>query len=336
MVPPPYSGNPALSPPSPQTPLTFGQILDRIFRLMRLHWKPFLGIGLLPSCALLLYYAFFFGALYFAGIFKNPRANPDPATMFGVVLPLGLLFLPIVLALYGLFHGAISFAALQAIRQSQVTARSSFRHAWSKISRYIWLMVLQSLIAVIPILVCAFFIGSGAALLGFVKHGNANPAGLFFLVPLAILIYLGAIAYAVIVFLRLSLAFAACVGEDLAAWKAIKRSGVLTQGAKGRIFLVLLVTYALGYVAFMVFYAVGLLVFAVGAVASQGHLQSASPTVILFMACTGVLLAAVFLIWTAIMLASYSVALAVLYYDQRLRKEGPAFLLLPNPVLPGA
>lgn len=323
----PTDGSSAIS----SIPLTFGQILDRIFRLMRSYYKQFLGIGILPFSALFLYYAFFFVALYFAGFFKTP--HPNPASVPWVVFPLGLLFLPIMLVLYGSFYGAISYASLQAAQGAHVSVGDAFRHAWGKLGRYIWLLLLRSLIVAIPVMVCGLAIVAGAALLGLTHAQTPSPAALFFLVPLAILLYLGALVCAVIVGLRVSLAFSACVGEDLTAWQAIRRSGLLAHGAMGRIFLVLLVVYAMGYVVLMIFYAMGLFVFAAGAVASMGHLQSASPLVILFMAGAGLLLAVIFLIWIAMMMASYSVALAVLYCDQCLRKDRPSPF---PPVVPAA
>jgi membrane-anchored glycerophosphoryl diester phosphodiesterase (GDPDase) len=146
---------------------------------------------------------------------------------------------------------------------------------------------------------------------------------LFFLIPLAALFYLGSIVYAIFMSLRLSLAFPACVHENLTAMQAIRRSGVLTNGAKGRIFLVLLVIYAISYVAVMILYAVGLFAFAIGALTGAGHASLTSPiTIALAVAGVLVLLALVFL-WSAVLMAAYSTAFAVLYRDQCLRKDGP-------------
>src|ERR1035438_9681596 len=94
--------------------MTFGQILDRIFRLMRFHWKPFTAIGMLPMLVLFAFYTVFFGALFLAGVFAHPPAQPNTATMLWTVFPLGLLFLPVLLLMYGLYYGASSYATLRA------------------------------------------------------------------------------------------------------------------------------------------------------------------------------------------------------------------------------
>ncbi len=338
---PPYP----LAPPAPPAgyvfPMTFGQILDRIFRLVRSHLRPFLAIGVFPFSVVIVFEAVFFGGLFFAGVFKHPPAQPNVAAMLSIVVPVGLLFIPAMFVMYGLYYGASTYAAVQADNNLYVTSGEAFRHAWSKLGRYVWLMVLRSLIVAIPIFVVALAVGVGGLLLGlFAKGANPNPAALFFLIPLLILFYLGAIVYAILMSLRLSLAFPACVREDLTAMQAIKRSGVLTNGAKERIFLVLLIIYAISYAFVMVLYVVGLFAFAIAAIAhasfnvwvhggtlAAGVLtgpEHATSWVTIALAVIGVLvvLALVFL-WSAVLMAAYSTAFAVFYRDQSLRKQGP-------------
>jgi hypothetical protein len=320
------------APPDPPTPsilpfgaaihMSFGQILDRIFRLMRTHLRLFVSVGMLPIGAMFAFYAGLFSALYFSGLFQHPPAQPQPRAFLLTILPISLLFVPVMLVAYGLYYGASSYAALQADHGFKLTAFEAFRHAWSKIGRYIWLMVLRGLIIAIPIFVLVFAVASGGLLLGLFQIGHPNPAALFFLIPLAMLLYLGAIAYAIVMSLRLSLAFPACVHEGLTAMQAIRRSGVLTQGAKGRIFLVLLVVYAIGYAVVMVFYAVGLFIFAIGALAGAGHLHPASPLALLFLALLAIGAIAVVLFWSVLLMAAYATSFAVIYRDQCLRKDG--------------
>lgn len=320
---PPYPPTPVAPPFGMVFPMTFGQILDRIFRLIHSHWKPFVGIGFMPIGAIVVLEGLVFAGLALAGVFKQPPPQPNVAAILWIVLPAALLFIPAILLAYGVYYAAASYAALQADRGLKVTAGEALRHAWSKAGRYVWLMVLRSLIVAIPIFLLVIAVGLGGLLLGLARPGNANPAALFFLIPLAILSYLGAIVYAVIMSLRLSLAFPACVQEGLTARRAITRSGALTQGAKGRIFLMLVVIYAIGYAAVMVFYAIGLFVFAIGALAGAGHMHNMTPLgyfgIGLLIVCAVVLV----LLWSLLLMAAYSVAFAVFYRDQRLRKDGP-------------
>jgi hypothetical protein len=311
--------------------MTFGQILDRIFRLLRSHFRPFVAIGALPFGAVIALEAVFFGALYLAGVFQHPPAQPNAMAMLQLMLPMSLLFIPVTLLIYGLYYGASTYCALQADHGFKVTAGEAFAHAWSRIGRYAWLMLLRSLIVAVPIIVCVVAVFAGALLLGVIPKGNPNSAALFFLIPLAILLYLGAIVYAILMSLRLSLAFSACVHENLTASQAIRRSGVLTHGAKGRIFLVLLVIYAISYAVIMVFYVAGLFVFAIGALTGLGHLRTASPLTIALAVVACLVAIALMLLWTVLLMAAYSIAFAVIYRDQCLRKDGP---LLPAPLSP--
>jgi hypothetical protein len=310
--------------------MTFGQILDRIFRLVRSQLRPLLAIGAFPICVVVVFEAMFFGSLYLAGAFHRPLAQPQVAAMLWIFLPAGLLFVAAMFVMYGIYYGASAYAAVQADLNLKVTAAEALRHAWSKLGRYIWLYLLRSLIVVIPILVIALAAALGGIMLGILPRANdPNPAALFFLIPLFVLFYLGAFIYAVLMSLRLSLAFPACVHENLTAMQAIKRSGVLTNGAKGRIFLVLLVIYAISYAAAMMLYVVGLFVFAIAAVAGAGHASLTSPVTIALAVIGGLVLLALVLLWSAALMAAYSCAFAVLYRDQCLRKQRPP---MPSPI----
>jgi hypothetical protein len=343
---PPYPSASASLPYVHVFPLTFGQILDRIFRLVRAHLRPFLAIGVFPIGVMLAIFAAFIGALYLGGVLVRPPAQPSVAAILWIAGPMDILFIPIMFVMYGLYYGASAYAAVQANNNVNVTAGEAFSHAWSKLGRYVWLMVLRSLIIAIPTMLLALAVGVGGLILGLIpKGGSPNPAVLFFLIPLLILFYLGAIVYAIIMSLRLSLAFPACVHENLTATQALKRSGVLTHGAKGRIFLVLLVIYAISYVAIMILYAVGLFVFAIAALAGLGHASHTgiwyqntpaigvladagqvgvtSPITIALIVAGLLILLALFLLWSAALMAAYSVAFAVFYRDQCLRMQGP-------------
>ena len=322
---PPYPPTPALPPSGYVFPMSFGQILDRIFRLVRSHLRPFLAIGMFPIGVMFAIFVAIIVALYLGGVFVRPPAQPSAAAILWIAVPADLFFIPVMFVMYGLYYGASTYAALQADHDVKVTAGEAFSHAWSRLGRYVWLMVLRSLIVAIPIVVVALAVGVGGLMLGlFPKGGNPDPAALFFLIPLFILFYLGAIVYAILMSLRLSLAFPACVHENITAMQSIKRSGVLTPGAKGRIFLVLLIVYAISYIAMMILYVVGLFAFAIAAFAgAASHASLTSPTTIALAVAGGLAVIVVVLVLSAILMAAYSVAFAVFYRDQCLRNQGP-------------
>jgi hypothetical protein len=124
--------------------------------------------------------------------------------------------------------------------------------------------------------------------------------------------------------LRFALAFPACVVEDLSAWASMQRSAKLTRGAKGRIFLVILVIYAALYAAMMVIELVALLLGAVGAIVMMIlHAHVTAPWSYIGI---GLILICAFAFMVLFISLTYAVlvaALAVLYHDQRLRKDVP-------------
>lgn len=328
---PPFPATPGTPPPGPVVPMTFGQMLDRIFRILRGHVWLFTGIGAIPFGIVFGLYAVIGAVLFLTGAFPHPPAQPDTATILWIVLPVFLIIVPVSILLYGLYYGASAYAALRADQGFKVTVSESFSHAWSKAGRYVWLMFLRGLIVGIPIFVCAFAVFGGVAWLGLLRGEPPNPAALFLLIPLVVLFYIGAFVYAILVSLRLSLAFPVCVQEGLTASQSLKRSGVLTTGAKGRIFLMLVVIYAIGYACAMVFYAVGLFIFAIGALANGGHLSTPSPWIIGLAVALGRVVFTVALLWSVLLMAAYSIAFVVFYRDQRLRQEG----MPPAPAGPG-
>ena len=109
--------------------------------------------------------------------------------------------------------------------------------------------------------------------------------------------------------LRYSLAVPACVVEDLPAAQAIKRSIELSQGSRGRIFVLGLLVYAVRMMLGILF---------------------GFPIIALALKHPGQPLPLVWLAWhrsagfvtSALIGPIYSTGLTLFYYDQRIRKEG--------------
>jgi hypothetical protein len=312
-----------------QLPMTFGQIFDRTFRLMRSQLKLFIGIASVPAAAYLLIMALVFAAFFVPIITQLPK-QPDPGALFRIILPAILMMMLMNLAVFALYLAASIHAALQANLGIAITFREAYGVAWKRIGRYLWLLILAYLIAFLPALVLELVMIIPMGLLA--AHQTTPPAALFILMPVVILLFFAAIVYGIIMAMRLSLAFPASLAEGLTAWAAIRRSGQLTKGAKGRILLLLLVIYAFGYVAEMVGCMVLMAVFGIGAlIAIALHVQLASVAgiagIVLFALCV---LAFIFL-WMALLWSAFTTAIAVFYHDQRARKDG----LLPAPAQAG-
>lgn len=310
----------------PAVPLTFGQILDRLFRMMRANLKPFLGIASVPAGIMTVFYGVMLAGFL---LILQPWEHPNPAAMamkmsgfMAVWFVVYLLFM-LVFALY--FPAGI-YAALRADTGITVTVRDAYAKALQKAGRYIWLMILLGVIVVGPILVLAAVVGGGM-FLAFAGSGHVG-SGQLIMIPLIGVFYIGVAIYGILMGLYLSLAYPACVAEDLAAWTAIRRSFSLTHGAKGRIFLLMLVIYALIYagmlVVELVLGIVGAMVFLVGLLL---HL-ALNPWGFIGIGLGAILLLAAMFAMMACSWAGYTATFALVYRDQRLRMEGVAPVLV--------
>jgi membrane-anchored glycerophosphoryl diester phosphodiesterase (GDPDase) len=307
--------------PLPPGALTFGQILDRVYRLMRTHLKLFVGIAGVPAAAVFLFMAAvvsfevkIFGALM-AG---NPISPPALPPYFVVIFLIGE---PLLLLVCALYLPAAVHAAVQADLGATVTFREAYRAAWSRFGRYLWLMILWTLYLIVPIVVVVA-IATPIALMHFAR-GTASISGFpFFLIPLVALLYLGFIVYSILIMLRFALAFPASVEENLTARAALRRSAQLTRGARGRIFLAILVVYAAVYAVQLVCILVlGVVASLVALGAMLAHVAVGSPAFFTLVGL-GVLGYALTIVVTSLLAYSaLTTLLAVLYHDQRRRKE---------------
>jgi hypothetical protein len=314
--------------PEHQLPMTFGQIFDRTYRLMRDHLRLLLGIAAVPSAAIFLVIAAIFGFMLIGigpQIAHNTAPPPVFSLYFSAIFICACLIFPVV---YALYLPAASYAATQVDRGVAATFRESYAVAWRRFGRSLWLMILGSLYMIAPVVACALVIGVVALLLHFTMGASSGGFLPLALIPLGVLLYVAALVCSILIMLRISLAYPACVVEGLPAWNSLKRSIQLTKGAKRRIFLVMLVVYALTYLVSLVCVAVFCFVGALVAfVAILAHVTVGSPA---FYFLIGLAVLGYLLIMIASCLFSYAAfttALAVLYHDQRLRKDG----LLPGP-----
>jgi hypothetical protein len=302
--------------------MTFGQIFDRIFRLMRANLRLFLGIAAVPSVAIFVVIAAVFG---FMLIEIGPQIGHETATppmfplYFTAIFFCVYLILPLI---YALYMPAASYAATQADLDVATTFRESYAVAWRRFGRYLWLMILGTLYMLLPVLVCAVIIGMVALLLYFAMGAGSGDAMAMVLIPLSILLYVVALVISILMMLRVSLAYPACVVEELTAWNSLVRSFRLTKDAMGRIFLVMLVVYAFTYLVSMVCVAVFCLVgalIAFGAMLAHVTAGTTAFYVLIGFAVMGYLL--VMIATCLFSYAAFTTALAVLYHDQRVRKE---------------
>ncbi len=212
---------------------------------------------------------------------------------------------------------ACCYASVHAdLGSSHVTFRESYAFACKRYWSYLALFFLTILIATSPVLVLEAFTAVSALSLKY--HPREIGPGLVALIPVGMIVFIGVYVLSIVLTLRISLAFPACVTESLGASAALRRSDLLTRGAKGRIFLVLLVVYAACYAAYLVGFFVVAIWFAFLSAASLtmgGHVPIILTLIMGVLTLLGVLCMMIF--FMACAGAGISTALAVIYNDRR-------------------
>lgn len=282
---------------------------------MRKHFRPLVGIAAVPAGAALLLYAVMVAIM--VTHFPPLHTPPDSSTFFPLVFGIGFLATLPFAAIFALYSAAASWAATQADLGVHAGFCESYGVALRRAARYLGLMALIAVIAFGPMLLLE--LGMFGAMIPLVSGKKEVLSFVpFAVLPLGMVL---ATVWGILVGLRLALAFPASVVEDLPIWSAIKRSNQLTQGAKGRIFLVLLVIYAATYAAFLVLMCVLLLLgvlIALVAVALHLHMV---PWGFLLAGIAGFVVLGGMLLLYAVAWSAYSAAFAVFYHDQRRRKD---------------
>lgn len=306
--------------------MTIGQILDRVFRLLRANLRLFVGLALVASAAAFVMFAITIGLglISLIPFLHNPRAASAPQIVFAFAVPMMIGYVA-MFPVFALYAAASCYAVVRTNLGGAVTFRRAWAAARERFVQYLWLFFLIVLISGAPFYLF-MAIGAGAfSLIGLSHQAAAASAGLMiFLGPFFALIMICAEIYAVFAILYLSMAFPACVIERIPAVEAIRRSVALTRGAKGRIFVVLLVIYAVTYVLNLVCITALFLVGGIVAfVAIVAHLTATSP--LFWFLVTPAALAcamAIFVVLISLPYAAYSTAFGVLYCDQRFRESG--------------
>jgi hypothetical protein len=299
---------------------TLGEILDRTFHLYRSRFLLYLGISLLPTALVVVPAVVFVLLLVWLGSLGAGSAVPAVAGVAGVILfaVLGLLALPVLVGAMALAAAAMNHAVSLAYLGGKTTIREAYKFAWRQGWRYSWLLVLEGLIVwVAPIAVwialVAIFAGTAAwaqsAGMGSIASGALFGLAVF-------LVVVGLLGYLVWMLLRLSLAFPACVIEQIGAWDAIKRSSTLSSGTKGRIFLLYLLGVALNWILSMgITLPMTIIMSQLPNANDPKHATAAGIVMLIVIYGAGIAI-------QALTKPIYSIALTLFYYDQRIRQEG--------------
>ena len=302
----------------PLHPSSLSEILDRTAQIYRERFLVFLGIAVVPTAVLLAGA----GVVILAALRLGPNgaapASTVKAAILGVTLVAGLLLvaLPALLGATSLATAAVSHAAARTFFGQSITIRDSYKAVWRRGWRYVGLFVFEILVIwVVPF--GAWFVaillsaGLGAVLQ---SSGMGDAGALLFLAGLLVVAAL--VTYGFWMALRLSLAFPACVVEQIGAWDAVRRSSTLTRGTRGRILLLYLLGVALSWLlSLAITIPLAILIALLTGPNTPQHAQTTGMITIFVIYGAGFAV-------QALTRPVYGIALILFYYDQRIRQEG--------------
>lgn len=298
-------------------PMSTSQVLDRTFFLYRNNFVLFAGIAaitpLLTTMASLAQLAVFGMPL------SADQVNLGSATgmqqFFGRAAVGGVIALCAYMVGYTISSGATVHAVSMLHLGRTTTIKESYQRVKPIFGRLLLLMIRIFLAAAWPIIVCYIVLIVAVVLLKLAGRGAAGgstgaAAALGLTILLVCVGILAGIVWAVIAYCRYALAVPACTIEGLPIKYSLIRSKFLTKGNLGRVFAVYFLTTVIAV--------------AVGVLLQAPIYMSAA-----FSLRKGMHLTPGWLAWTyaSQFIASMSagpiaaIAMALVYYDERVRKE---------------
>jgi glycerophosphoryl diester phosphodiesterase family protein len=295
-------------------PLSLGELLDRTFRLYRNHFALFVGIMAMPAAILLPINMLSLSrqTTQMSAAVNAPAAPPSlPAVgvivgaIFGAMLSMAVLA-----TIYSIAVAAASAAVSDVYLGRAATIRGSFQRIRGRFWRLVGVasnIILRLLgLALLPILV----IGGSAVGIGYaVAGGTSSPIFVLFAVMGLFLAILAAVVLYIVIGLRYAVSIPIVMVEDLGVLATIRRSVFLTRGRRGQIFLTILVAGMIASVGVYVFEMPFTIAMMVSAVRGHASLWLAFAT-----AASGA-------IGSALTGPISMIAIVLLYYDSRIRKE---------------
>jgi hypothetical protein len=279
--------------------MSTGQLLDRTFALYRKNFMLFVGIAALGPAAYLAFQLLTIGSAALPG--ATPQRSGVAIASLGIGFFVGFL---VMLAGWAISQAATVRAVAAVHLGREITIGGAYKalrgRLWRVLGVFISVILLVGFSAAVIMLI-AGVMGS-LAVVGGAQAGKAGAiAGGVFAVAAAVV----AALLAITIYVRYSLAIQACVVEDLPVIASLKRSAVLSKGARTRVLTI--------------YFIFAILSFVIGAV--------------LAVLATGVstLLHSPILAMILLYLSSFvsgsltgplaTIGISLLYYDERVRKE---------------
>lgn len=317
-----YAGYSAPPKPGviPLRPLGVGEILDGAFQATRKNAKAMFGSAILFQLIVAILMALATGAFFGAGVnvesFLQPNGEPTAA---GVGFGLGVFTVFMLLTLLNSFSVFVLQGVLVIpVSRSVLNQHTAFKQMWSRAKGRIW-----------PLIgLCALwlFVGTPLFITGLILLiAGGVAAGLNGW--LIFLLVLGLLAAGIWIAIKILLAPAALVLEEIGVWASIGRSWKLVRGNWWRVFGITLLTLVIvAIVTSVVTVPIQLIVSFLG-VGTMGAPQSTENALMtsLIVSLVSTIISSVF---AAVAYAFQAGVTALMYVDLRMRREGFDIVLM--------
>jgi len=283
---------------TPLRPMSTGEILDRTFNLYRNNFVLFAGIAVVPPALMLVVNLIQAAMVATPG---HPRAAGSGLAVaggFGVMVGWFAYLVGLAVA-----HAATVFAVSAVHLERTTTIGESYGRVRGRYGRVVWVLVQASLRAFWPVFALIMIVAFGAGLIAAAKGGPPPAAFAIILVLLVV----ASFVVGIVLYLRYALAVPACVLEDIKASAAIKRSVTLSAGSRGQIFVIYFLMAVITYIV--------MFVFLIPATFLAAFLAKGSPAITTLTASLAMFFAG------ALAGPIATIALSLVYFDQRVRKE---------------
>ncbi|WP_458781600.1 DUF7847 domain-containing protein [Arthrobacter sp. D3-16] len=318
----PYGQPRYVAPPKPGIvplrPLMFGEILDGSFQTIRRNGKAMLGAAVLAQSLAAILAAVITAVTATSLVsFETWAESASPADLAS--LGLGFLAAVLLVVILTLFISAVLQGAMVVpVARSILNRPTGFRQMWGLARSRAWALVrLAALMMVAGLL---GFLVMAAVAVGLVA--SMEGAGALLLIPLVPAF----IAVFVWIYIKLLVAPAAVVIEELGALDSLRRSWALTRANWWRIFgITLVVSIMVGIIGQVVMIPVSLVpTFLGGFISPHGGTEQDVAIAVAVGVATAVLGALI----GAVGYAFQTSVMALIYMDLRMRKDGLDIALL--------
>jgi hypothetical protein len=279
-------------------PLTLAELLDRSFSTYKRHLWLFVGIMALPAVVTTLYAI----TIQAFNTTMTPDMTPEQAMFRVVPLLIAVFVFMIVLMVAHTFAlGATTIAIGQLYKDQQPTVGETYREARRHGGRLILLMIWATLRlggTWIGLVILTILLSGLLALASRIIGGIVVFVGL-----------IGGFLFTFYLAVRYGVSIPAVVLEDLPAGKALARSVELTQGHRGRVFLIILCAGMINYATAALLqgpFLLGAMIAGPGTPAAIG------------LSIVGAVLGGIGSMFSGPIMI---IGLAMVYYDLRVRKE---------------